>query len=135
MGKQYIVAKGRSILHKQEVILPGTVVSTDIPGFAHHLRDGYIVVRGTDETEIGGPPALGVDQDMPDGAKAESITLKAVGKWNLDPAICEKKTLEQLNVLVREKDASIAPFETKTEALSQLCQDFQKPLPKPAPEV
>jgi hypothetical protein len=47
--------------------------------------------------------------------------------WNLDPAGLQSKTLEQLNVMVGERDAQAQPFETTAEAIAWLSRDFKAP--------
>lgn len=48
--------------------------------------------------------------------------------WNLDPAILTDKSLEQLNVMVLERDKGIAQFADADEARAWLSQDYKPPV-------
>lgn len=48
------------------------------------------------------------------------------GKWNLDPKAIKTKTLEELNIIVLERDPAVAPFADIGEARAWLTQDFGK---------
>lgn len=50
---------------------------------------------------------------------------QALSKWNLDPATLHGKDLGQLNVMVLERDSTIAPFSTVQEAIVQLSRDWR----------
>lgn len=45
--------------------------------------------------------------------------------WNLDPAGLRGMSVEQLNVMVLERDAKVTPFETIEEAVWWLTQDYE----------
>lgn len=47
--------------------------------------------------------------------------------WNLDPALLKSKTIDQLNVMVQERDNAVEPFSTTPEAVAFLSQDFVSP--------
>lgn len=59
-----------------------------------------------------------------DPEKPKSIT--PISPWILDPKTLEGKTLDQLNVMIKEIDPSEDLFEDAKEAISFLSQDFQK---------
>jgi hypothetical protein len=45
--------------------------------------------------------------------------------WHLDPAGLEGKTLDQLNVMILERDETVEPFGTTEEAIAFLSQHFE----------
>lgn len=49
----------------------------------------------------------------------------AISKWVLDPATLTGKKVEDLNVMILERDPTVKPFETVEEAVAFLSQDFQ----------
>jgi len=65
---------------------------------------------------------VNVDDSPPEAPPLN--TLKARGKWRFDPAVLETKTLEQLNVMAKEIDPDIEPFEDLDEALAVMSTDF-----------
>lgn len=110
-------------------------------------RMGYVVpadrcVRLDDGTYLAGPA------EVPDGALCEktlegfvrngSVRRGVVGasgarverpprpvsKWAINPLALEQRPLEELNVMVRERDPSIPPFKTREEAIAKLSSDF-----------
>lgn len=50
---------------------------------------------------------------------------QAPSVWTVDPANLEGKSLEELNVMVLDRDNSMEPFSTVEEAVAQLTADFQ----------
>ena len=58
-------------------------------------------------------------------AEVPAAKANASGKWNLDPATLEGKTLEQLNIQALEIDPSISPFADVAEAVAMMSMDFQ----------
>ncbi len=48
-------------------------------------------------------------------------------KWIINPALLHAKDLNQLNVMIRERDPSIQPFETREEAIAFISQDYKPP--------
>lgn len=52
------------------------------------------------------------------------------GKWDLDPEKLQGLDLDQLNVMVLERDPSIEEFQTVEEAIEWLSQDFAPEAPK-----
>lgn len=70
----------------------------------------------------GGPAGVTVkvtDPTRPAEPKA------AQGIWNLDPAALQGRDIANLNVLVKERDPSVAEFTTVEEAIAWLSQDFK----------
>jgi len=46
-------------------------------------------------------------------------------KWNFDPALLAGKEIDQLNVMIQERDPSVHPFDTVEEAIAFLSSEFQ----------
>ncbi|MEK7424591.1 MAG: hypothetical protein AAB131_12220 [Actinomycetota bacterium] len=62
-------------------------------------------------------------------AKKPAINPDGKGKWRVDPATLSGRTLEQLNVQLKEIDATVEPFDSIEEATAFLTQDFATPPP------
>ena len=78
------------------------------------------------ENNLVPPPLNGV---VGAGAQGGGQVSAPNSKWSIDPATLTEKTLEQLNVMVRELDPGneVELFETAEEARSFLSQDYIKP--------
>lgn len=110
----YRVAKDRGILTPQgralQPLTPIDVQLFDKDRICRLLASGFI-----EEYE----PAK---QEPP---KREGRTGKVTpGPWMCDPDMLEPFTLEELNVMVLERDPNMEPFETREEAITQLSEDF-----------
>lgn len=44
--------------------------------------------------------------------------------WTLDPASLKNKDLDVLNIMVRERDPKLGPFDTEEEAIAILSRDY-----------
>ena len=51
--------------------------------------------------------------------------LDTVGRWDVDPINLTSMNLQQLNIMVLERDPTMTPFETIEEAAAQLFKDFK----------
>lgn len=51
--------------------------------------------------------------------------LDPVKKWNINPASLVGKDIQQLNIMVLEREPTMTPFETIEEAAAQLTRDFK----------
>jgi len=62
--------------------------------------------------------------------KIETLPEKKVQQvktlWNFDPKRIAKKGVDELNVMILERDDKVVPFETKEEALAFMTQDTGK---------
>lgn len=47
--------------------------------------------------------------------------------WVTDPVGILGLSVDQLNIMILERDGSIEPFETAEEAAAWLCQDYEEP--------
>jgi hypothetical protein len=81
---------------------------------------------GTQETVMTAH-AGGITQSISKPAQPPASIVQPRSKWDVDPATLEGKTIEQLNVMVAERDPSIQAFPTAPEAAAFLCQDFNRP--------
>lgn len=57
--------------------------------------------------------------------KKKGTKLKRVGRWNINPRTLVGKTLDQLNIMIAERDTKAPRFETIEEAAAFLSQDFR----------
>lgn len=61
------------------------------------------------------------------GKIASPETVKTVtSKWTLDPELLKGKTIDELNVMVAERDATLSGFATAEEAVAWLSQDHDQ---------
>lgn len=151
MSRKLVVAPGRSMIHpKTRAILPpGTVI---VPGEIYSksyievcIKSGFIEVESVDKSaEAARERALAVldentvtlkvDAEIetvgaapkPE-APVEVATHTRVSHWNLDPDGLRGKSLDDLNILVAERDPSVEPFTTVEEAIGWLSMDYSPP--------
>jgi hypothetical protein len=137
MGDKFIVAKGRSILHNgvtgtRQVYTEGMdVTGIGLKNMEHHVKSGHVVKLA--EAASGGPPPEGIKKFM-EPIKADPDVglegrLQVVGKWTCDPATLEGKSLEQLNVMIKERDNTKSAGNL-ADAIGQLSANWK---PKAAP--
>lgn len=148
---KYRVSQGGSILgYKQRVFAPGEIVPDDYfksDVLKQHLKSGYLVHNtrlvlpaGALPPGVSAPVALETELDLtPEGiAKAkgekpieiddEPEPAVAHGIWSLDPDGLRRMHVEELNVMIQERDSGVDPFDTSKEAAAWLSQDFVAPV-------
>lgn len=114
--KKYIVAAGRSVMTPNGThLLPDTEI-IDAHGISKqaledHLKNGFVYSPGSDAV-VPSTPVV-------------PLPNTSAGKWDMNPAQLQGKTIEQLNLLVLERDSTQKPFETAEEAIAHLSQDFK----------
>lgn len=123
-----------NVLYRSGQIVPGGVFSDQ--QVKAHLASGYLrVVPGSapvasveskpepEEGAVENPP--GLDPTPSVGSSGDLAPApKIASRWVLDPDALKGMTLDQLNVMVVERDESIEPFDTVEEAIEWLSQDF-----------
>lgn len=57
--------------------------------------------------------------------KNKKRRLNRVGRWNINPRTLVGKTLDQLNIMIAERDPKVGRYETIPEAVGQLTKDFR----------
>lgn len=80
------------------------------------------------------PPAKGVQrvQELRDAGldkqtpRTGEPSKQTQSLWIMDPANLESKDLDELNVMIAERDPEIEPFQTVEEAKAQLTKDFKR---------
>lgn len=116
---------------------PGVDKRPTLPGTDQVVRnDAAPDVGGgeflqTDSKPIEVKSEGGVEVSMTDASPAKADDKpeghgQAISKWSIDPASLTSKTLDELNVMILERDEKIEPFETPEEAVAFLSQDFGK---------
>jgi len=65
------------------------------------------------------------EPDTPFKDVSKPIKLDTVGRWDLDPIDLSGMSLQQLNIMVLERDPTMTPFETLEEVAAQLSKDFK----------
>lgn len=143
MTKHHVVAPGKTILYPKGVERgPGTSLD-DCPEEA--IRS-WVNNEFAVEATAPGTPAPGAVQkkyanaaelekqgkgpSKPAPTKPSSPGQKQAppaAKWDLDPETLRGLPLEQLNLMVRERDPNVAPFDNVDEAIAQLSVEFRKP--------
>lgn len=58
-------------------------------------------------------------------AKVDNGEVITQGRWNHNPVLLQAKPIDELNAMVIEIDAAVAPFTTKEEAITWLSQDYK----------
>ena len=128
-----------------------------IPGLtrsqqSEHLKSGFMVVKGSPEEAAGrfaSPPCtvapIPIGEDGNEG-KEKPIEVKAPqtiippketeisdskesgSVWVLDPDGLFGKDIEELNVMIAERQPEVDPFDTAEEAITWLSQDYVEPV-------
>lgn len=113
-GKRYRATTARGLSYKQQHYAPGALLPEDMEqNSLESAKKRGLVEEVTGEIQ---------ERDQPVDRRALNRTVPR-GRWDLKPERLQNKSLEQLNVMVRERDASIEPFETREEAIAQLSLD------------
>jgi hypothetical protein len=86
------------------------------------------IKSGSDDRRVSKPEEVVTTSS---GGVVSKTTKKKIGRpavsiWNLDPAELSGKDIDDLNVMILERDDSIDPFETTEEAVAFLSKDFGK---------
>ena len=130
MAVKYLVAKGRSVFTRdhRQLFEGADVTEIGLKNLEHHVKSGHVVRVGEEQSGVAPEPptkfvdALKADQDA-DPKRGGS--LESVGKWRFDPKGLADKSLDQLNVIVKERDNSIAEFDKRADAIECLTADWK----------
>lgn len=150
---KYRVSAGGAILgYKQKIFKPGEIVPDDyFPAgkIEEHLQSGYLVRNtrlalppGALPPGVSTPVAMEIEQDLTSEgiAKTKADRSRAIevksdpepavahGIWSLDPDGLQRMQIEELNVMVQERDAGVDHFDTVPEAVAWLSQDYVVPV-------
>jgi len=133
------VRKGGSILcPKGKLFVGGEVIPSGVLSskqIQQHMKNGFLdVIKGSVatlsveeiEAELGGdglPPGVEAATSMGENGKP----VKIASKWNLDPDGLRGMSLDQLNVMIMERDDSIGLLDTEEEAIALLSEDYEAP--------
>lgn len=114
-----------------EPVNVGTPPEQDIPtDNVPGVQPAPIIPSGTRDTSPSAPVELVTTAP---GGVTSSVQIKKdpvpevktpLSIWNLDPEQLKGKSLDELNVMILERDDTIDPFDTLEEAVAQLSQDF-----------
>lgn len=117
-----VVSPGHSVLIGSDQKLPGSILNIPNEAEAKNLiKSGFVHEPGKlhKKTEV---PALGVEES---GSLTTTTKNTAKTPWSTNPAELSETSLEDLNIMILERDPTIAPFETREEAVAQLTMDFK----------
>jgi len=79
----------------------------------NYLSDGTLV------------SSKGTALDTPFKVPPKITKLDTIGRWDVNPINLSGMQLQQLNIMVLERDPTMTPFETIEEAAAQLSKDFK----------
>lgn len=129
----------RPFLH--EALLTGVVVPVESPDpvvveevMPQVTPEGKVQITGEAPNRDIPKPLFEKPVDAPIAATTSpgvsTVTTKPppvtfVSLWTLNPISIQSRSLDQLNAMVLERDASLTPFQTREEAMSWLSQDFK----------
>lgn len=137
-----------------DALKPGTIVEDGrftADQIREHISSGYLVQLGMPSSEekpvlrSDAPPLPMLDDEAkkrqgsadaivvgagspPETKKTPSAETKPVehaSPWSMDPATLQTHTLDQLNAMISERDATIGRIETTGEAIQILSMDFK----------
>ena len=136
------VKKGGSILGPNNVLYrSGQVVPSGLLSAAQikeHLSSGYLTALRSKPPELSpeeveaGLSAEEESTDAPPGVEtnlgiSEEGTPTITSLWAIDPDGLRSMSLDQLNVMIMERDDKVEPFEDLEEAIAWLSQDYEEP--------
>lgn len=157
MAETYMVVTGKSVItRQQEHLLGGAVVPEEAfteEGIANLVRAGFLRKATDPDPEPDTHPMLRPDSNLKLGPSREWVEPKVGDSppppinydeppvtetkpqvdtpWSLDPRMLEGKTIEQLNVMILERDPHAfgdeGPYETVEEAVAHLTRDVSGP--------
>ena len=131
------VKRGGSVPHRGRVYKEGEELPEDElrPKQKAELlrKGGYAEVVDVAEAAPTLPPGVA---DLSPGKKPTELAKQIKGTpepaaatatptWNLDPAQLEGKSLDELNVMISERDPKIPELNDRDEAVAWLTQDFE----------
>lgn len=99
---------------KRVLIKDGTEITEDMlpqEEIDSYLKAGFLIDTRS------APPVLTPQ-------KPDKKDFKPTSKWLFNPEDLEGNTLQELNLLIKERDASVDPYETTEEAIAHLSQDY-----------
>jgi hypothetical protein len=141
----YLVADNRAIVVKTllpgkskptKIVLkgqPGTkvVIPSDVLGkwgpdeIKRLIKSGFVVRKGADDEAETDDGVMVTHEGKIEEAPPAPPKDKPVGLWNVDPKKIKTKKLDELNVMIAERDPSRVPAKTVAEAIQQLSVDFE----------
>jgi hypothetical protein len=126
MSTRYIVNPGRSVQHNGKSFGPRTIIPTDALSRAELLsllEGGFIRVYNSQ--------VMADIQAHDDARRTIGPRPKVEGKWTFDPALLEGKSLDELQIMILDRDEAAPEFATVNEAIIHLSQDFDgAPIPE-----
>jgi hypothetical protein len=87
------------------------------------LKTGFLMRKGGEDDQEPEEELMVTHEGKVD--EAPPAPPRAPGLWNIDPKKLKGKKLDDLNVMIAEKDASKPPCATIAEAIKQLSADFE----------
>lgn len=120
----------RSKIYKPGEEFPEGVLSSE--QIKRHIKAGYLVDGSQPAPAIPAdlqPRLPGIDESGRPAGRAPKAAKPAKSKsiWSMDPDGLRGLDVDQLNVMIAERDDSVEPFETSEEALAFLSADYEGP--------
>lgn len=135
-----VILKDRTILRPGQIVPDGAIPKKALE---EHVRNGFLLPsdKEADSGRVPGvstnPPVSsrdGVEDQIVSGQGSDPESPRITSRptagadksqWTLDPDTLKDKSLDDLNVMVLERDSSVEPFETEEEAIAYLSQDYE----------
>lgn len=132
MSKTYVVAAGKSV----------NVNDRSFKGLRAHFEQGETLPELSDKTiasllkkgvikQRGGEVEKDPDTvpNLNEDGTASKVPAVAATRFTMDPKKLAGKSVEELNVMLREIDKDAPTFKTAPEAVAELSKDFRDPTP------
>lgn len=124
MIKEHLASGYLSVLRSPKSVVP-TLAEVRAAGYSEEAAKSIVAdaeaAAGEELVEF----APGVE-DVP-GMSDTGKPVKVASKWALDPDALRGVELDQLNVMIIERDAEQQPFDSVEEAIAWLSQDYEEP--------
>lgn len=127
--KNKIIENAPSEAEDALVAAPNVTPPPPVGGTGSKDKEGAIDVRGADPNSFvassgaGGITTTSTPVVPPSSGPGSGTPLSI---WNLDPATLQTQSLDDLNMMILERDEKVEPFASIDEARAWLSQDFNK---------
>lgn len=128
--------------HNGRILEPGARVrkgDLNREAIEEHLKTGWVVKDDPREAKpvalMDSAPLLGKERESKgdelkkkasrDLEPEDKKKIKQEGLWNLDPDMLQDRTLDQLNVMVQERQPGYKHFKTRKGAIKRLSSDYR----------
>ncbi len=114
-----IVSKGYSVYHAGRHYKENEIIDLPEEKVRSMERSGHVNSKRTVQVPLGG-----VDSE---GKPTKVEKVEVASRFAFDPDGLRGLDLDQLNVMIAERDPSVEPYESVEEATAHLSQDWVEP--------